>query len=285
MNEHIEICTEYLVVCPNSCLELEEMRKLKRKDIQTHLDEECPLQVSECPYAEYGCRERLERRFLEQHGNEFISSHFRISMDKMKQHSIKISSLERENTSRMDEISRIHKKQTEEISRIRYNNSLEIMELKDEIDFLISAINNSPRGSLFWKITGVREKIRSRVKSLSDPFYVGLYKCQCELVWNHENQGNLGCFLHIMVGDCDDKLTWPFRWKYTLILINQKVIGHNFVSSCDLDGFKQLYPKSFQKPREFKNSSFELLEFIPLDKIQKEKYLKNDSISLKIIIE
>ena len=67
MNEHIEICEEYSIPCPNSCWEEDEIRKVKRKELPLHLGEECPLQICDCPFAEHGCTEKMERKFLKEH--------------------------------------------------------------------------------------------------------------------------------------------------------------------------------------------------------------------------
>ena len=73
MNEHMEICEECLIQCPNSCQGENESKKIKRKDIPTHLDENCPLKVVACSYNADGCCEKMERRFLEEHQKSICS--------------------------------------------------------------------------------------------------------------------------------------------------------------------------------------------------------------------
>ena len=63
-----------------------------------------------------------------------------------------------------------------------------------------------PTGRLEWIIQRVKRKIQNKETTFSDPFYVGLYKCQCSINWNWMNVGCVGVYIHIMRGDFDDKL-------------------------------------------------------------------------------
>ncbi|KAI6660629.1 hypothetical protein LOD99_10361 [Oopsacas minuta] len=80
-------------------------------------------------------------------------------------------------------------------------------------------------GQLEWKIKGVKQKIQNYDYTYSDPFYVGLYKCQGNILWNRWNAGVSIC---IMKGGYDDKLHWPIRYKYTLILLNHINSNNNY---------------------------------------------------------
>ena len=64
MNGHLEVCEEFPIPCPNKCSE--EFR-VKRKNKSIHLSQECPLQETECPYSQYGCEVKVQRRNLDQH--------------------------------------------------------------------------------------------------------------------------------------------------------------------------------------------------------------------------
>ncbi|KAI6650218.1 hypothetical protein LOD99_6135 [Oopsacas minuta] len=81
---------------------------------------------------------------------------------------------------------------------------------------------------LEWKIKGVKQNIENKGNTLSDPFYVGLYKCQGYIEWNCLNADKVGVFICIMKGAYDDKLHWLIRYKYTLILLNHININNNY---------------------------------------------------------
>ena len=80
MNRHLEVCEEFPIPCPNKCSE--EIR-VKRKDKSIHLSQECPLQETECPYSQYGCEVKVQRRNLEQHEKEDVHKHLKFTMNKV----------------------------------------------------------------------------------------------------------------------------------------------------------------------------------------------------------
>ena len=77
MNGHLEVCKEFPIPCPNKCSE--EFR-VKRKGKSIHLSQECPLQETECPYSQYGCEVKVQRRNLEQHEKEDIHKHLKLTV-------------------------------------------------------------------------------------------------------------------------------------------------------------------------------------------------------------
>ena len=80
MNGHLEVCEEFPIPCPNKC---SEENRVKRKDKSIHLSQECPLQETECPYSQYGCEVKVQRRNLEQHEKEDIHKHLKFTMNKV----------------------------------------------------------------------------------------------------------------------------------------------------------------------------------------------------------
>ena len=137
------------------------------------------------------------------------------------------------------------------------------------------------RGTLEWRISGVKNKISQNEDSFSDPFYVGLYKFQARIELGYY----VYLYLHIMKGEWDDTLRWPLRYKCSLVLVNQLdgkdnyVTNHEFTEK-DLDKF----PQCFNKPITERNEGFGL-SFISHDNLLQKKYSKDDSITLKISVE
>ena len=97
-------------------------------------------------------------------------------------------------------------------------------------------------GGLEWKITGVKQKIEKKEDIYTDPFYVGLYKCQGNIYWDSNNTGKVGCFICIMKGEFDDKLKWPFIYRYKFVLLNQNRNEDNHIESKDItkDDFTEI---------------------------------------------
>ena len=73
MEQHLPVCHEFPVKCPNKC----KVEGLKRKQLNAHADE-CPLQVIECPFSSAGCTVKLPRNQMEMHEDTAMRQHLRI---------------------------------------------------------------------------------------------------------------------------------------------------------------------------------------------------------------
>ena len=171
------------------------------------------------------------------------------------------------------------------------NNKIKCLEkqdtkLKNEIKELKEIISNLVSGGLEWKIAGVKQKIEKKEITYTDPFYVGLYKCQGCILWNCDDTGEVGFIIHIMKGEFDDKLKWPFIYKAKFVLLNQNRNEDNHILSDEVskDDLKN-YPECFQKPTEIRNGGIGAVSFISNAEIFTEKYCKEDSISIHITVE
>ena len=269
MNPHLEECEEFPVDCPNGCEAAGETGtgQVKRGALPLHLSE-CPLQRVECPYREYGCGEEMGRRQLDLHEREYMHTHFRLAMKAMKQKQIESN----------DKIKLLEKSSVDK--------DLEIISAKKEIKGLIEIISTLASGKLEWKVQGVKQKIEKKEDSYTGPFYVGPYKCQGSIEWDSNNTGEVGCFIHIMKGEFDDKLKWPFIYRFKFVLFNQNRNEDNHVWSDEVtkDDLQRL-PEFFQKPTEIRNGGFGTRSFISNTEILTEKYCREDSICLLITVE
>ena len=268
MNSHLGECEEFPVECPNGC---QMTRQLKRSDIFIHLAE-CPLQIVKCPYWEYGCREEMEMRQLDLHEKECIHAHFRLAMKGMKRKQIESDKLKDTQIFQANNKIKCLERQCSELKN-------ELGELKETISTLVS-------GGLEWKINFVKQKIKNKEETYSDPFYVGLYKCQGSIDWNYDHIGKVGCFIHIMKGEFDDKLKWPFLYRVKFVLLNQHRNEDNHIWSFEITKLTlQKFPECFQRPTEIRNDGFGVTSFISNVEILTGKYCKEDSISLHITVE
>ena len=314
MNPHLGECEEFPVYCPNGCEAAGETgtRQMKRGAVPLHLAE-CPLQRVECPYREYGCGEEMERRQLDLHEREYMHTHFRLAMKEMKEMKEKqVESndkikclLEQSSFTYRDciylkkEVNEMKtfsfdmkQKQIELNGEIRClqklcaDRNLEIIFAKKEINELKETISTLvSTGQLEWNIKGVKQKIEKKEYSYSDPFYVGLYKCQGCIVWDCNSTGKVGCFIRIMKGKFDDKLKWPFIYRFKFVLLNQNRNENDHIWSHDITkGNLQKSAECFQKPTERRNRGYGLASFISNAEILTEKYCKEDSISLHITL-
>ena len=309
MNPHLGECEEFPVDCPNCCDITRETGtgQMKRGAVPLHLAE-CPLQRVKCPYRENGCDEEMERRQLEIHEREYMHTHFRLAMKEMKQNKIesnelkaqilqannKIKYLEKLSENKDFEIILV-KKEIKELkthsidmkqNKIESNDRIQFLEKQNAI--LIEALSSplAPTGGLEWKINRVKQKIQDKEDTYSDPFYVGLYKCQGNIEWHCDDTGKVGFFIYIMKGEFDEKLKWPFIYKVKLVLLNQNRNEDNHILFYKIEKDDlQKYPHTFQRPTKIRNEGFGDGSFISNAGILTKKYCKDNSISLHITVE
>ena len=302
MNPHLEDCEEFPLHCPNGCSREGEdgVREVKRKDIPVHLDNHCPLQKVQCPYWEHGCREEMERRHTDIHEREFLHIHFKLSSTKMEQKQIESTQVTQRLQRNLDTanekiaVQELQFTKSLELSRAELNAAtkrIAILEKQNsnkdlQIASLITSIYPQlPKGKLEWTVEGVKQEIRNKEETYSDPFYVGLYKCEICICWDFGIGGNVFVRIYIMKGDFDDKLHWPIRYKCTIILTNQINSKDNLVKSDEITKERlEKYPQCFNRPTEIRNNGFGL-PFISNTDILEDKYCKQDSITLHISVE
>ena len=144
-------------------------------------------------------------------------------------------------------------------AKAKSNEKIEILERqmsdKDERIQTLSEIlfsyfqSQFPTGKLEWNVKEVKQKIRTKEETYSNPFYVGLYKCQCRILWDYNNTGMFAVTIRIMKGDFDEKLHWPIRYRFTFVLVNQ-INSHNNLVKSDKVTKEELekYPECSKRP-------------------------------------
>ena len=128
----------------------------------------------------------MERRQLDLHEGDYIHTHFRIAMKEMK---------EKQSESNVSKDAQLlqanHRIQY--LEQLSVDKDLEITSVKKEIKRLTAALSFAlvSTGRLDWKIKEVQQKIHNKEGTYSDPFYVGLYKCQGNIYWDLDNLGKV----------------------------------------------------------------------------------------------
>ena len=66
---HYPQCGKYPVACPNDC----DVYKFERQKLESHLKEQCPLAVVDCPFSYAGCVTQLPRKDMPEHMKENVT--------------------------------------------------------------------------------------------------------------------------------------------------------------------------------------------------------------------
>lgn len=98
---------------------------------------------------------------------------------------------------------------------------------------------------------------------------------------------NLSLFIHMMRGDYDDTLIWPFAGHITLSLIHptdpSQNISLDMESSAEFEAFRRY---SFENNSQDTNPrAFGYSNFVSIQEIFDNGFINNDTIVIKIIVE
>jgi len=151
--------------------------------------------------------------------------------------------------------------------------------------------NSTTDGHLIWKINRFQSRltdaITGKVRALhSAPCFTSKYgyKFCLRLYLHGDGMGrgtHLSLFLVIMKSEYDNILDWPFQKKVKFTLINQENRSKDHVEKM----FPNKDSSSFQKPKIEMNVASGCPLFIPIERLEKEGFLKDDSLFLDIKIE
>ena len=82
-NQHFKGCPEFPLLCPNNCA-----TSWKRKQIDSHIETDCPNTVVECRYERFGCKQVVKRCEMEEHKKTNETKHLEmttlLAMDKIE---------------------------------------------------------------------------------------------------------------------------------------------------------------------------------------------------------
>ncbi len=76
---HWPVCGSYPVQCPNKCSD----DPIDRRNLNSHVSNDCPLAVVDCDFKGGGCEVRLPRKDLSAHLTEASMVHMSLLMKQM----------------------------------------------------------------------------------------------------------------------------------------------------------------------------------------------------------
>ena len=216
VSDHWPKCQRFPKVCPNNC----STNKIECRFLQRHLQEKCTLERIPCEFSFAGCPVKVERESMEYH------------MDDSKDEHLKMTASECKN-------------------------------LRAELAFLKLAFAKiSPKPVFIPPPDIVMTNFESDQECIacwySPPFYthVGGYK-MCLIIyangWGDGEGTHVSVAVHMLKGEFDFHLKWPFKGEITVELVNQKEGGKKCegkpVEHSDPDKYNN-YDKVFQRVTE-----------------------------------
>ena len=80
VSQHLQKCSLYPITCKNLC-----GKDFKRKDLEAHLANDCPLQKVDCEYRYAGCGEKVSRKDVADHMEMKLRTHLSLVSTRCKQ--------------------------------------------------------------------------------------------------------------------------------------------------------------------------------------------------------
>ena len=210
---HSAECPKYPVTCPNKC----RHDPFERQKIEDHLEDDCPLTKVSCPLHYAGCEVELPRKDMPEHMKDTVT-HLtllaNVTLSLMKENQ-ELKEKQRA-TEEKQRVTEEKQRATEEKQRATEN---EVAVLKEETRQLMLTLGGFP---IDFKVNyASREKVAYLPSFYTHPH--GYRMCiRVDPKGNADGKGtHVSIYTHLMKGQFDDHLKWPFRGEITIQIVNQ----------------------------------------------------------------
>ena len=186
--DHMRECPKVVIPCPNHC----EAGNIPREDMDEHR-KVCSLEVVSCKYMKLGCGTRMARSEVEKHGKEKTEEHLHLATERIEK---------LENTmSRLENV----------ISQLEWSSRV--------TSEAMTGFNCAP---IVMKITRFSNKRHERTHWESPCFYTeddGYgYAVYLKVTFC---SSYIKVYMSLGDNEDDDGLTWPFRGRFDIRILNQ----------------------------------------------------------------
>lgn len=169
------------------------------------------------------------------------------------------------------------------------DDSQRLLKLEKRVEELEGRVS---AGTFIWRIEHFKSRRQKAIDNTdpaihSPPFYTSLYgyKMCLRMNLNGVDSGfghHLSLFVHMMRGEWDDILEWPFTGRITLAILDQsenvefrRPISETLVAKPNL--------LAFQKPITGRNhKGYGYVEFCQIDQLRDTQFVKNDIMLVRI---
>ena len=162
-----------------------------------------------------------------------------------------------------------------------------VAELELQLQASLATTHN---GVFLWRIPNVAQRrLEAKAKRIcsiySPPFYTSRsgYKLCIRAYLNGDGVGHeshLSLFIVVMKGEYDALLTWPFKQKVSLILLDHNHRKHIVQTFRPTPGLS-----SFMRPQSEMNVASGCPQFAPLQVLDDPRYVDEDAMFIKCIVD
>ena len=273
-------CENYPETCPNNC-----GSQIRRQLIIKHMQNDCPEQGIHCKFEDIGCNAGIIiRKKMHTHMCEYMKTH--------------VSLLEIHNNHLIEQL----EEKIQVMDRIRGNNrrlsvenqtlKLRTNEQQQEIERLTleNQILHSHTLICPTEITmpNFQRYMNEEDTWYSRPFYTHPlgYKLSLRIIANGQNEGygtHASLRIHLMKGEFDDELQWPFRANIIIEVINQRRDDEPFTKVVSFDDSASDNTSGRVTTQEASEYGRGASKFISHARLT-SKYLNNDCLTMSITV-
>ena len=256
-----------------------------------NLSSGCKYTVLQCPFTYAGCNDTLTRKDLNEHlSNKFIPH----QIMQAKQQALLVStvqSLQQENQTLKEVKTQLQQKVDKQQSFLQYKEQ-QIAEMEIKLNKMVLQQEMACRsgmaiGPVRFTMEGFEQHRQTPDDNWFSPHFwthpQGYKVCLC-IVANGEGPAEghyTSVLIHMMKGEFDDQLKWPFRGIITVMLVDQEGGEDHWSQEVHITKRTpdEVADRVIQGERTKKG--WGLFQYIPQSKLQ-PKYLKNDRLCFQI---
>ena len=163
------------------------------------------------------------------------------------------------------------------VAKIRRDNAeIKVLNKRIEEKKRLMVVSISGYQSFIITVAKMSEEVNNPTKKLfSQPFFLEKYRYKLSLQVNMDGSGgSLSVFVHIMKGDFDSILKWPFMHRIAIKVKNQK-------EGDDSVHIVQPESTGIQKPEINQNITFGSRNFPTYSELLTGGFVRDDSISIE----
>ena len=242
-------CSYYPIQCTNRCGKTTE-----RQQLNAHISSDCPLTVVDCEFSHVGCEVKLPRKHMAAHLMENVAMHLSLQAANYKH---MVNQLKKENEELKQEVARL----TQDLQQICTPICPPM--------FIMDKFKQHRRDSDVW---------------YSSPFYTHHkgYK-MCVGIYANSYGERKGVYtsvgVHLMKGEFDDQLKWPFRGQIIIRLLSQVDLDYKEFKLSFIETLPDYNTISSRKlTKEIGRGLVDLISHTELQ----PNYLKNDCLKFSV---
>ena len=230
-SDHLQVCPDFHLTCPIRGCTL----KVRRCQMEMHRST-CPKKSTQCLFANVGCDFKLKREDCPTHCEEYMSYHLQLAVKAIGEQQKTIDDQKKilaEQQMKMSEQERALIKQKREL----IEQKIAVEELRRALSNMATltkmALRQKDIATLTLTVLKFEEMRQCSGAWCSLGFYTHItrgYKMCLYVYVNGVGKAkgtHLSCFIHLMKGDFDHQLEWPFRGAISVTLLNQLEDKHH----------------------------------------------------------